>query len=182
MNPRQRYIETVTFGNPDKIPFMPGGPRESTIKAWHEQGLPEGADWHTHLLELLGMEPEKTKPEVDLGVDFLMMPQFEQKVLEHKDDHYIVQDWKGNICEISDEFDVTYLKNIIFRNRYFVNLRFIFSKLLYKPIYIFSSFLNGPSPTISKKTLTPFFFKRLTASSSNPGRFNSVSLARKIKV
>ncbi len=49
-------------------------------------------------------------PPVHLGVDALMIPQFEEKVLEHRDGHYVVQDWKGNICEISDEFDVTYLR------------------------------------------------------------------------
>jgi uroporphyrinogen decarboxylase len=50
-------------------------------------------------------------PEVDLGVDFRMIPQFEEKVLEHADGHTVVQDWKGNVCEISDKFDVTYLRH-----------------------------------------------------------------------
>jgi len=39
------------------------------------------------------------------------MPEFEEKVLEHKDGHYVVQDWKGNVCEISDQFDVSYLRS-----------------------------------------------------------------------
>ena len=34
-------------------------------------------------------------------------------MLEHRDGHYVVQDWKGNVCEISDEFDVTYLRNAV---------------------------------------------------------------------
>jgi uroporphyrinogen decarboxylase len=42
-----------------------------------------------------------------------MMPQFEEKVLEHRDGHYVVQDWKGNICEIADKFDPSYLRNAI---------------------------------------------------------------------
>jgi hypothetical protein len=46
-----------------------------------------------------------------LGVDFRLIPQFEEKVLERRGGHLIVQDWKGNICEISDQFDVTYLRN-----------------------------------------------------------------------
>jgi uroporphyrinogen decarboxylase len=111
VNPRERYIETLTFGTPDRIPFHPGGPRESTVAAWREQGLPEGANWHGHLMELLGIEPERTKPRVGLGVDFRMIPQFEEKVLEHRGGHYIVQDWKGNVCEISDRFDVSYLRH-----------------------------------------------------------------------
>ena len=110
MTPRERYIQALTFGDPDKIPFTPGNPRESTLKAWHAQGLPEDAGWVDYLSGTLGIDRPKTQRSVDLGVDLRMIPQFEEKVLEHKDGHYIVQDWKGNICEISDEFDVTYLR------------------------------------------------------------------------
>jgi len=110
MNPRERYIETLRFGRPDKVPFSPGGPRESTRAAWRTQGLPQGANWHAQLLETLGIVPDRTQRPVSLGVNFLMMPQFEEKVLEHVGGHYIVQDWKGNICEISDKFDVSYLR------------------------------------------------------------------------
>ena len=42
-----------------------------------------------------------------------MIPIFEEKVLEHKDGHYIVQDWMGAITEISDEFDYTYIRNAV---------------------------------------------------------------------
>ncbi len=111
MTPRQRYTETLTFSNPDKIPFAPGGPRESTLAVWRRQGLPQEVSWQSHLLEILQIEPEKAGPPVDLGVEFRMIPQFEEKVLDHKNGHYVVQDWKGNICEISDEFDVSYLRH-----------------------------------------------------------------------
>jgi uroporphyrinogen decarboxylase len=110
MNARERYIETLTFGNPDKIPFSPGGPRESTLARWHKEGLPEDVSWLDYLCETIGIEREQTKPQVDLGMDFRLIPQFEEKVLEHKGGHYICQDWKGNVCEISDEFDITYLR------------------------------------------------------------------------
>jgi uroporphyrinogen decarboxylase len=39
-----------------------------------------------------------------------MNPKFEEKVLEHKDGHYIVQDWMGAVTEISDEYDYTYIR------------------------------------------------------------------------
>jgi hypothetical protein len=45
-----------------------------------------------------------------LPVSFQMIPTFAEKVLEHKDGHYIVQDWMGAITEISDEFDYTYIR------------------------------------------------------------------------
>jgi uroporphyrinogen decarboxylase len=110
MNARERYVETLSFGNPDKIPFRPGGPRESTRAAWEKQGLSDGDKWRDYLWEMLGLEEEDTGPHVPLGVDFRIIPQFEEKVLEHAQGHYIVQDWMGAITEISDAFDYTYIR------------------------------------------------------------------------
>ncbi len=113
MTPRERILETLTFGTPDKIPFAPGGPRESTLKRWHREGLPEGVPWQATLAEVLGVPPDGFHKTLGLGVNFRMMPMFEEKVLEHRDGHYIVQDWMGNITEISDEFDVTYIRRAV---------------------------------------------------------------------
>lgn len=110
MTPRERYRQTLLFGQPDKIPLQPGGPRESTLAAWRRQGLPEGANYHQVLLETLGIKVEITRPAVDPGVSFRMIPQFEEKVLEHRDGHYVVRDWMGAITEISDQFDYTYIR------------------------------------------------------------------------
>jgi hypothetical protein len=111
MNNRQRFRETILFGNPDKVPLNPGGPRESTLRAWYEQGLPRDVNWMDYLLHMIGVEPESHKHQyVDLGVSFRMIPTFEEKILEHKNGHYIVQDWMGAITEISDEFDYTYIR------------------------------------------------------------------------
>jgi len=111
MSPRERYREALLFGKPDKVPLSPGGPRESTLAVWRQQGLPENASYYDVLLEILGIEKEKTKPQVGLGVSFRMMPTFEERVLEHKDGHYIVQDWMGAITEISDKYDYTYIRS-----------------------------------------------------------------------
>ncbi|MHC4251931.1 MAG: hypothetical protein ACYS9X_22655, partial [Planctomycetota bacterium] len=110
MTHRERYLQTLTFGSPDRVPFSPGGPRESTLAAWRTQGLPEGANWHETLLGELGLPREAAGGSHSLGVRTRMIPEFEEKVLEHAGGHYVVQDWKGNVCEISDEFDVTYLR------------------------------------------------------------------------
>jgi uroporphyrinogen decarboxylase len=110
MTPRRRFIEALTFGKPDRVPFSPGWPRESTLTAWRTQGLPAEGDWWACFLNVLGIEREKTRPQVDLGVDFRLIPPFEEKVLAHVDGHTIVQDWKGNVCEISDRYDVSYLR------------------------------------------------------------------------
>jgi len=111
MNPRDRFRQTLLFGQTDKVPFSPGGPRESTLKVWHEQGLPQGKSYMAALHEVLGIETDRTQPAISVGVSFQMIPKFEEKVLEHKDGHYVVQDWMGAITEISDKFDYTYIRS-----------------------------------------------------------------------
>jgi len=116
MNARERFTATMTFKKPDRIPFTPGGGRESTLKAWHSQGLPEDvSDYHAYIRQLIGMAPEEIgdEPRPNLFADTRMIPTFEEKVIERRERSLVVQDWKGNICEISDEFDVTYLRNAI---------------------------------------------------------------------
>ena len=111
MTHRDRYREALLFGRPDKIPLQPGGARESTLEVWHQQGLPEGVDYNVFLLETIGLEPDPTIIHSNPGVSFLMIPQFEEKVLEHRDGHYVVQDWMGAITEISDRYDFTYIRS-----------------------------------------------------------------------
>jgi len=45
MTSRERYLKTLLFGAPDKIPFEPGEPRDKTLKRWHEEGLPAWSRW-----------------------------------------------------------------------------------------------------------------------------------------
>ncbi|MDZ7332737.1 MAG: hypothetical protein ONB13_08645 [candidate division KSB1 bacterium] len=112
MTARERFIETLTFGSPDKIPFEPGKPREKTLARWHHEGLPEHRDWFEFLCEMIGIAaPAPSYPPFEGLVNFRMIPTFEEEVLEHRDGHYIVQDWMGNIVEISDEYDYTYLRH-----------------------------------------------------------------------
>ena len=110
MNARQRFRETMLFGVPDMVPLEPGWPRQSTLKVWRQQGLPEGADWQNFLYQSLGIPILPFLPHLSLGVNFAMLPIFDEKVLEHRDGHYLVQDWMGAIVEISDQYDYTYLR------------------------------------------------------------------------
>ena len=107
---RDRFRKALLFANPDRVPLRPGHPRESTLATWREQGLPRAANWHEHLWQLLGLPAEPASAAPDAGVSFKMMPTFEEKVLEHRDGHYVVQDWMGAITEISDEYDYTYIR------------------------------------------------------------------------
>jgi uroporphyrinogen decarboxylase len=114
MNARERYLETVLFGAPDRIPLEPGGGRESTRRAWHAQGLPRDV---TNYNEYAYRQAGGTLPWPESGEWFVvrerMNPQFEEKIIEEKEGSRIVQDWKGNICEISSEFDPRYLREAI---------------------------------------------------------------------
>ena len=111
MNERERYIEAVLFGTPDKVPLEPGSPRESTLAAWRQQGMPEGTDWQTYVLHAAGLEVQLLAPHVPTGVTFRMLPAFEEKILSHHEGHYVLQDWMGAIVEISDRYDHTYLRD-----------------------------------------------------------------------
>jgi len=110
VNPRDRFLAAMHFRHTDRVPLQPGGPRESTLAAWHQQGLPADVPWYAYLMDLLGIQVEQTKPLVDLGVSFIMIPTFEEKVLEHRNGHYVVRDWMGAITEISDTYDYTYIR------------------------------------------------------------------------
>ena len=111
MTPRERYVETLTFGSPDRIPLIPGNPRESTLANWRHQGMQAGAAWSTQVADALGLDCDQlVRPGDVLHIDFNLRPQFEEKLIERRERSIVVQDWKGNICEISDEFDVTYLR------------------------------------------------------------------------
>jgi uroporphyrinogen decarboxylase len=93
------------------VPFAPGGPRESTRARWKSEGLDEPTRYMDALYDLLGFRPDPPeRPGAGLGVSFKMIPTFEEKVLEHKNGHYVVQDWMGAITEISDEYDYTYIR------------------------------------------------------------------------
>ncbi len=111
MNSRQRLHATYHFGHPDKVPLDPGWPRESTLAAWHQQGLPADVFWRDYLWEMLKLPIEPKSPVSDLGVTFKMLPWFEEKILEHKNGHLVVQDYSGAIVEISDRYDFSYLRN-----------------------------------------------------------------------
>ena len=112
MNARQRWLETLTFGKPDFIPLEPGHGRESTLDRWHKEGLPQELGTHDAIHEAYrqaGGTRELPKQGATFSVDEKMMPQFERKVISKDERNQIVQDWKGNICEISNDYTVDHL-------------------------------------------------------------------------
>lgn len=114
MNARKRWLETILFGKPDKIPFSPGAGRESTRHRWEKEGLPcDVEDIAEYAYRQVGGTDKWSQYGEGFWVNEAMIPQFEEKILERKERSLIVQDWKGNVCEISDEYTVEYLRNPI---------------------------------------------------------------------
>jgi len=126
MTDRERTLRTLTYTNPDRLPFVPGGPRKSTLERWRAEGLPDDAPWFEYVCEKIGMPRVPDTPSVPqtshvprtshvpgFSADLRMRPQFEEKILEHRNGHYIIQDWMGSILEIDDKYDYTYIRNAI---------------------------------------------------------------------
>ena len=113
MTDRERHLESLLFGKPDRIPLAPGHGRESTRKRWHAEGLPEDVENITeYAYRQAGGKLELPTGGDAFSISERMIPQFEEKVIEKKGDSQIVQDWKGNVCEIGSEFGVEYLNNV----------------------------------------------------------------------
>ncbi len=116
MNVRERFLSTLLFQKTDRIPLSPGGGRKSTRQAWHSQGLPENiapSDINEYAYRQAGGTLPWDKPGRGFSVNERMIPQFEEKVISRGPRSQIVQDWKGNICEISNEYTIEYLRNAI---------------------------------------------------------------------
>jgi len=86
MTPRERFLATMTWGVPDRIPYRFGGPRESTFNAWYKQGLPRDLNFG----RFIGYDHWEQLP-VDLGP----LPRFEEVVLEETNRHKIWIDYLG---------------------------------------------------------------------------------------
>jgi hypothetical protein len=110
MTAREKFIAALSFDGSAEAPFMPGHPRESTLKRWHAEGLDTGEHYLDAVRRHLGLDTDSVQPWTDPGVDLRMAPQFEERVLRHEHGHYVVQDWMGNVVEISDQYDVSYLR------------------------------------------------------------------------
>lgn len=114
INYRQIFIDTLSFRYPTHIPFAPGGGRESTLARWHKEGLPQDcADTTQYAYQQVGGTQKLPVRGPSFPFDERMIPQFEEKVIQRKERSQIVQDWKGNICEISNDYTIEYLRNAI---------------------------------------------------------------------
>jgi uroporphyrinogen decarboxylase len=112
MTGRERFLKVLRFGAVDRIPLTPGGGRKSTRERWFREGLPPDVkDIAEYAYRQAGGTRKWPADGQGFAINERMIPQFEGKVIEKLADSQIVQDWKGNICEIGLEFTPEYLTN-----------------------------------------------------------------------
>ena len=96
MTPRQRFIETLTFGSPDRVFYHFGSPRKSTMDAWYLQGLPRMSDAGDYgfpgtFREFVGMD----RLDWGLPINLAAFPPFETRIIEENEKGRIWMDSQG---------------------------------------------------------------------------------------
>ncbi|NPV07462.1 MAG: hypothetical protein HPY83_05780 [Anaerolineae bacterium] len=86
MTDRERFLETMRFGCPDRVPYAFGGPRQATMAAWYYQGLKRDADLHR------AMEYDDWR---GVPIDMLPLPRFDEVTLEVRGDKRVWIDELG---------------------------------------------------------------------------------------
>jgi hypothetical protein len=81
MNTKERFLETVHFGNPDRVPNFEPIIRKATMDRWLKEGLP--AD--VHLTTYFGLD----RWQKGCPVNLMLVPPFDEVILE-EDERYIL--------------------------------------------------------------------------------------------
>ncbi len=91
MDSRQRFRESLLFGNPDKVTLTSHfGPKQSLIDKWHEQGLPPDDSY----VRIHGIERCERLP-----IDFGPLPKYRKEVLGESGGHKLIVNWLGQVVE-----------------------------------------------------------------------------------
>jgi uroporphyrinogen decarboxylase len=96
MNDRQRFNATMHYQPRDRSPICDFGFWPECIEEWHKQGLPDwvtGGHDTTYTDQFFGMDKYSGGPQVRVG----LCPGFEEKVIEDRGDHEVMQDSNGVI-------------------------------------------------------------------------------------
>jgi len=117
MTARERYVQTLTFGQPDRIFYDFGNPRKSTLKAWYLQSLPRMPDAGDYgcpdeFYEFVGMDRKLTLP-----IKTNTFPLFEIRVIEETEKGRVWVDENGIVMHDAG----TGLTTPGFRTRTFVS-------------------------------------------------------------
>lgn len=98
MNRRQRFIETMTFGSPDRPASGDYLVYDSTRERWEREGLPKGID----LNEYFGFDFDPFRWQVP--VNWQIEPKVAEEILQETDEYIVKRQAGGEV--------VRYLKNV----------------------------------------------------------------------
>jgi len=71
MNSRERFLETMRYGAPDRVPYLEEGLREGVLDLWRKQGLPRDKDFS----QIFSFDKrEEIEPDLDPRPDFSRWP------------------------------------------------------------------------------------------------------------
>ena len=96
MNKRQRFIETMTFGNPDRPAAGDYFFYDSTRERWEREGLPKNTD----LLEYFNVDFDPFRWKIPHPELFPIMPDFGTTVLEETKEYQIIHRPEGEVVKI----------------------------------------------------------------------------------
>ena len=96
MTERERFIQTLTFGKPDRAFYFFGKPRKSTLDAWYLQGLPRMSDAGDYGAPRNFYEfSEQDRLDWGLPINVGPLPAFEVRILEENEHGRIWTDGNG---------------------------------------------------------------------------------------
>lgn len=113
MSNRQRFRETMHYGDPDRLPYFEEGIREEVVTLWRQQGLAVDTD----LASLFPSDPvEHIEPDFDPRPAFERWPssraelaELEQR-LDPADAARLPEDWKAQVRALRDRDTVRMLQ------------------------------------------------------------------------
>ena len=107
MTDLERFLATMEYSNPDRVPNYELGVWQQTPVRWVTEGMPEGElkfDWFSKE-SYIGLDRREFTP-----VNFGMMPPYESKVLERTERYEIIQHPTGMITKALIEGQVGWMR------------------------------------------------------------------------
>jgi hypothetical protein len=100
MNSRERFLETMRFGTPDRVPYFEEGLREGVLEAWRRQGLPR----NKNLSQIFSFDKrEEIEPDLDPRPELKRWPTSRSHLdvfrrrLNPDDPHRLHKDWAARV-------------------------------------------------------------------------------------
>lgn len=95
---RERFLKTMRFEKPDRLPFFEFGYWEETLPTWHDQGLPKHVNTEERAYEYFGIEDM-----FHVGVEQRHFPPAKAVVLEETDEYIITREDDLSVRQINRE-------------------------------------------------------------------------------